>query len=264
MTERTGPAGVGARLQRLREGKRISLRQIANTTKISVPALEAIERDDPRKLPGGIFARSFVRAYARELGLDGDETAREFFDQFPDLTEPVDLRDQGISASDVRERAVALLSVAGVLVPILAVGIWFYAGRVEVAETPLPAARIAAAASTAVPPQVPARASADAVPAIGSLPAEPSIEGPLTLHVAARASCWVSITADGREVVSRLLTAGDTEAVRADSELRVKVGNATAVSLRLNGSAMRPLGNAGEVVTIRIDSTNASQWLDSH
>jgi cytoskeletal protein RodZ len=263
MTERTGSTGVGGRLQRLREGKRVTLRQIANTTKISVPALEAIERDDPRKLPGGIFGRSFVRAYARELGLDGDETAREFFAQFPDLAEPADFRDPGISASDVRERALALLSVAGVLVPILAVGIWFFAGRVKVDDTPLPAARIAAA-STAVPPQVPPRASADAVPAIGSLPEEPSIEGPLTLHVAARASCWVSITADGREVVSRLLTAGDTEAVRADSELRVKVGNATAVSLRLNGSPMRPLGNAGEVVTIRIDSTNASQWLDSH
>jgi hypothetical protein len=36
------------------------------------------------------------------------------------------------------------------------------------------------------------------------------------------------------------------------------------VSLRLNGSPMRAIGTAGEVVTIRIDSSNASQWLASH
>ena len=68
MTER-GTTGVGARLKGLREGKRVTLRQIAASTKISVPSLEAIERDDVRKLPGGIFGRSFVRSYARELGL---------------------------------------------------------------------------------------------------------------------------------------------------------------------------------------------------
>jgi cytoskeleton protein RodZ len=263
MIDRGGSPGVGARLQRLREDKRVSLRQIANTTKIAVPALEAIERDDPRKLPGGIFGRSFVRAYARELGLDGDDTAQEFFAQFPDLHESADLVSHGASASDVRERALALLSVAGVLIPILAVAIWLYAGRSRGDDAPLPAARIAAV-STAVPAPVPARPTADAVPALGSVPDEPSGEGPLTLHISARADCWVSVTADGREVVSRLLSAGDTEAVRAESELRLKVGDATAVSLRLNGSPVRSLGSAGQVVTIRIDPSNASAWLVSH
>jgi cytoskeletal protein RodZ len=263
MTERVGSPGVGARLKSLREGKRVSLRQIANTTKISVPALDAIERDDPRKLPGGIFGRSFVRAYARELGLDGDETAREFFAQFPDLHERADGLDARASSGDVRERAMALLSVAGILVPIVAIAVWFYSGRAIVEEAPLPAGRIAAAA-TDVPAPVPARATVDAVPAVGSLPDEPADERPLTLHVSALSSCWVSVVADGREVVSRLFSAGESEAVRAESELRLKVGNATAVSLRLNGSPMRAIGTAGEVVTIRIDSSNASQWLASH
>ena len=263
MTERSGISGVGARLQRVREGKRVSLRQIANTTRIAVPALEAIERDDPRKLPGGIFGRSFVRAYARELGLDGDDTAREFFAQFPDLHEPADLGDHSASASDVRERALALLSIAGVLIPLVAVGLWFYTGRSKVDDAPLPGGRIAAV-STAVPAPVPARPTADAVPALGSVPDEPSLEGPLTLHIAARADCWVWVTADGRDVVSRVLSAGDTEAVRAESELRVKVGDASAVSLRLNGSPVRSLGGAGQVVTIRIDPSNARGWLVSH
>ena len=259
MTER---GGVGARLQGLREGRRVTLRQIANITKIAVPALEAIERDDPRKLPGGIFGRSFVRAYARELGLDGDEIAREFFSQFPDLAEPEESGDQG-AARDKRERAVALLSIAGVVIPVVALAIWFYAGRTQVQERPLPAARVAAV-STAVPAPAPARATVDAVPAVGSVSDEATVEGPLTLHVTARAKCWVSVVADGREVFSRMFAAGDAESVRADSELRVKVGDAGAVSLRLNGSPMRAIGTAGQVVSIRIDPSTASQWLASH
>src|SRR6478752_5770266 len=64
----------GSKLREARERKGVSLREIANATKISVRALEALERNDISHLPGGIFSRSFVRAYAAEAGLDPDET----------------------------------------------------------------------------------------------------------------------------------------------------------------------------------------------
>jgi cytoskeleton protein RodZ len=60
----------GERLRRARESRGISLRQVANVTRITVRALEAVERNDLSRLPGGIFTRSFVRAYAAEVGLD--------------------------------------------------------------------------------------------------------------------------------------------------------------------------------------------------
>ena len=72
----------GGKLRQARERRGISLRDIAATTKISVAALEALERNDTSKLPGGIFSRAFVRSYASEIGLDPDETVREFLDRF--------------------------------------------------------------------------------------------------------------------------------------------------------------------------------------
>ena len=54
----------GGKLRQAREARGISFRQIAASTKISVAALEALERNDVSKLPGGIFSRSFVRSYA--------------------------------------------------------------------------------------------------------------------------------------------------------------------------------------------------------
>ena len=73
----------GSRMRQVREQKGVSLRQIAEATKISVSALEALERNDISRLPGGIFSRAFVRSYAAEIGADPEQTVREFLSQFP-------------------------------------------------------------------------------------------------------------------------------------------------------------------------------------
>ena|SRR5688572_10417316 len=73
----------GMKMRRLREERGVTLRQIADATKLSVSALEALERNDISRLPGGIFSRAFVRSYATEVGLDPEQTVREFLVQFP-------------------------------------------------------------------------------------------------------------------------------------------------------------------------------------
>jgi cytoskeletal protein RodZ len=73
----------GSRMRHTREQRGVSLRQIAQTTKLSVSALEALERNDTSRLPGGIFSRAFVRSYAAEIGADPEETVRDFLAQFP-------------------------------------------------------------------------------------------------------------------------------------------------------------------------------------
>ncbi|HTX36147.1 MAG TPA: helix-turn-helix domain-containing protein [Bryobacteraceae bacterium] len=57
-------------LATIRRNRGISLQQIAESTKISVRCLEAIERGDFRKLPGGIYTTSYLRQYARAIDYD--------------------------------------------------------------------------------------------------------------------------------------------------------------------------------------------------
>ena len=75
-------AEFGALLKQAREDRGLSLRQIASSTKISMVALEALERDDFSRLPGGIFSRAFVRAYALEVGLEPDQTVATFIEEY--------------------------------------------------------------------------------------------------------------------------------------------------------------------------------------
>jgi cytoskeletal protein RodZ len=60
----------GEELRRERELRQISLREVAQATKINIRYLEAMERNDFAYLPGGLFNRGFVRAYCKHIGVD--------------------------------------------------------------------------------------------------------------------------------------------------------------------------------------------------
>jgi cytoskeletal protein RodZ len=57
-------------LATIRRNRGISLHQIAETTKISVRSLEAIERGEFKKLPGGIYNTNYIKQYARAIDYD--------------------------------------------------------------------------------------------------------------------------------------------------------------------------------------------------
>ncbi len=69
---------LGENLRREREMRGVSLEEISEATKISIRFLEAIENEEFAKLPGGIFTRSFIRTYARYLGLDDERILAEY------------------------------------------------------------------------------------------------------------------------------------------------------------------------------------------
>jgi transcriptional regulator with XRE-family HTH domain len=73
----------GPRLRSERERRGISLETIALVTKVSVDLWEGLERNDFSRWPSGIFARAFVRDYARAVGLDADDVVDDFCRLFP-------------------------------------------------------------------------------------------------------------------------------------------------------------------------------------
>ena len=65
-------------LSTIRKNRGLSLEQIADATKISLRSLQAIERGDFRKLPGGIYNTSYIRQYARAIDYDETAILREY------------------------------------------------------------------------------------------------------------------------------------------------------------------------------------------
>lgn len=64
---------IGRYLRRERELRQVSLEELAQTTRIPLKMLQHIEADDFEKLPGEIFARGFLKCYARALGIAPDD-----------------------------------------------------------------------------------------------------------------------------------------------------------------------------------------------
>lgn len=73
----------GPRLRRERERRGISLETIATLTNVSIELWEGFERNDFSRWPKGVFARAFVRDYAKAVGLDANEVVDDFCRLFP-------------------------------------------------------------------------------------------------------------------------------------------------------------------------------------
>jgi cytoskeletal protein RodZ len=125
---------LGSRLKRAREEHGVSLRDIATKTKISISALEALERNDYSRLPGGIFGRAFVRSYAIEIGLDPDTIVVDFVAELDESEREAAARGARrpeITADDRvfldrQRRALRVLqwSIAGVVLVAAIIAIW--------------------------------------------------------------------------------------------------------------------------------------------
>ena len=98
----TQGTGFGERLRREREMRGISLDEVAATTKIGTRLLRALEEEQFDQLPGGIFNKGYVRAYAKHLGIDEDQAVADYLNAAKETPPDVNLiAHQNASARDV-------------------------------------------------------------------------------------------------------------------------------------------------------------------
>jgi len=74
---------LGLTLRQARETRGLTVDALAQRTRIAPKFLTAIERNALNELPGGLFARGYLRAYAGEVGLDTEQVVREFLAELP-------------------------------------------------------------------------------------------------------------------------------------------------------------------------------------
>ena len=166
---RDGGAGgsLGQQLRRAREALGVSLRDVSEQTRITMRHLEAIEADDYKHLPGGIFNKSFIKSYARHVRFDEQRalelyarTARER-GEGTDEVATTPQRSRVYTSEAARSPLVTYgLSaiIVGILILIVYAGLHYYRrteGQQAAAQTtPTPAAQAAAQATPTPAPAV--------------------------------------------------------------------------------------------------------------
>jgi cytoskeleton protein RodZ len=268
MAAQRGPRDFGGTLRAARERRGLSLRQIASATKISMITLEALERNDLSRLPGGIFSRAFVRSYALEVGLDPETAIQEFMGQFPQDSDaaghPITSQTEDHEAVESDRRAAStIVRLVAISVPIAAVVLYF--GMLGRPESSRPAPRTDAAA---VPPTIAAPTAVQREPApapIGTPAAAPATAAipadRLIVQVLATRASWISAIVDGRRAVQRMFQPGEEQTFEVHNEIVLTTGDAGGVAVMFNGAPAKPLGAGGQVVTTRINPTNFKDYL---
>lgn len=69
---------VGQYLRRHRESRRMSVEEIARSTRVPMSSVERIESDQFDELPGEVFVRGFLKSYARSLGIECDDVLARY------------------------------------------------------------------------------------------------------------------------------------------------------------------------------------------
>jgi transcriptional regulator with XRE-family HTH domain len=246
------PLRVSERLKQARETRKMSHRQIADATKLSVHVIRALEEERVSALPPGIYRRSLVRAFAGEVGLDPESTLKAYLLECPDdLPAPgqvAQLAEPVARASSWRR----LLAMLGAVAPLLA-GVAYFGGVYMPPASDAGSDRRIADTARSAPPE--------AVVAGGFSDAHAPQLLPVTMLITVSSRCDLRLSADGELVVARTLEAGESMQVAFRDELELTGSNAGAVQYSINGQAGRMLGAAGEPLSARIGRSDYPFFL---
>lgn len=232
----------GKILKKAREEKNISLEEAEEATKIQRIYLQALEEEDLERLPEKVYTLSFIRTYARFLGLDPEPFVRNIKERYaqsePHLKE--EAPPQGRVPGTRRWGTVFRPLIIIIIVVFIFVGVGYFIGffpltAKEVSPTPTPYNSGGEETKTEEPVQeeiVPQKLVVEL-----SVPSDPD------------ASCWVRVSSDGEIVFEGILEAGEKRSFEALQEMEIKMGNAGNMSITVNGKDLGIQGEPGSVVT---------------
>ena len=255
---------IGGELRAARRTQKRSIEQIARATKISTTVLQAIENNAFDRVAGGLFTRGFIRAYAREVGLEPEALVARYRAEFeyrtPEATQKVDANEQReVDVSDLQPTTGEsspgqIIQICVIVIVVAAYFAWLRPSK--------PAVRPPAAPTQAAVASPPAAASPAAAPApVGTSGQSDTTPPAMDVEVRAEGPCWVSASVDDAPIFARLMNAGEREHLTVTGRLALRVGDPATFAFSIDGVPGRSLGQAGKAVTVEIDRQNVESFL---
>lgn len=268
----------GTRLKQRREERGMTLDQAAFSTKIGTRFLRALEEERFDQLPGGIFNKGFIRAYARCLGLDEGDLVANYLaitgEAHPAVEE--ELPKQFAARTPIHVEAKPALRILGVIALILLVVLAVHEFRSR-QRSVLGAAQISAPTRAASPTKAlssspfslhTANHPAPSVPRSTANASEPSLNpqamaGSFVVKIKVSDECWISIETDGKDAGEEMLEAGTEKSIQAAKKIVIKAGNVGGLDFFFNGHELPSQGHEEEVKTLTFDA-NGLQVTSNH
>ncbi|MEW6363005.1 MAG: RodZ domain-containing protein [Acidobacteriota bacterium] len=234
----------GQRLKRERELRGVAIDEIAQATKISSRMLDALESNRFDLLPGGVFNRGFIRAYARYLGLNEEDVVNDYLDAIqksaPETAQVPAQPPSPAPSKPVPPVLIVGVVAAGVLIAIALV-LRNYRGEPKPAVPAAPQTQRAETGPVETTPTVVINQFAPLPEKAEELPA------PITIEMQFQSPTWVKVSTDGKQGEPIVYGPGQTQVFTAENEIGLWVGNAGGFTYLVNGKPGIPIGLPGQV-----------------
>lgn len=249
---------VGSDLRQARETAGLSLADVAATTRIRASLIGRIEAEDWAACGGAVYARGHIRSLASAAHVDPAPLVAAF-DADHGSPGPVALSeglDESTGDPEIRERRgpnwlAAAVGAAGVVTALLLVSLLARGGDSsrQAGAPPSPGAT-----SLAPAPEPPA--SRAPAPPASSPPAITAQRPPVVVQVKVTgAASWIYATSPGKDFgVGSTYVKGKTATFQSDKPITVRVGDAGAVQLIVNGRNLGSPGTPGQVLSTKFDA----------
>ena len=285
---------LGEELKRRREEQGKSLTAISETTRIVTRFLKAIEEDNFSVLPGGIFTRSFIRAYAREVGMDGAEATALYHQQTspqevqespPAISQLESARESAPEAAAGRdENPISLPQTSSgfgsrVNWPTVAavLGILLLGGVIVLVITRMNREEAGTSQSVTTPSKQQSHPAprGTATPAVsqqpGPVPADSPVAPGLPVQVisikveATGGQCWLKYQVDDGQHTSIMLEEGQSHSLPdAQNKVILDIGNRKALTIKINNHDATFLPNTPNFQAhVIISRDNLQNYLQS-
>lgn len=233
---------IGKILKKTREKKGLSLEEVASQTRIHHDVLKNLEDDNFHLLPSPAYVKGFLKRYGEYLGLQSGPLIEEYLSTHPREPEQI-LVLKGKKIPRFRsDKFIVWGALGAVLIIILISGFFVIRGLLS----------LKSARSIKGDEQVASSAKVKPVEVKKPLPPPPTsvkkVSGPLRLEVFAEKDGWLEVRCNGKLLFQGVLSQGDREVWQAEDKIRLRIGNAGAFRLNLNGNSLGKLGKEGEVL----------------
>lgn len=226
---------LGKTLQKERESKNISLKELAKNTKIREPLLRAIEEDRYQDLPSPTYVRGFLLAYAKYVGLNPNEVLL-CYDHL--LKGKPNLIPEARSEKKEGGNKKQVWVIAGVLLVCLIASYFFHPYWSPAPREMIPAK-----------PEM--RQSPSPLPVLQTTETIPVAESkPFLLELKAAEKVWVRIQVDDQPEREMTFNPGEGRSYQGLHRIDLLIGNAGGLDLNLNGKGLGRFGKSGEVITL--------------
>ena len=248
---------VGDILRREREKQGLTIADIEKGTSIRGLYIEHIERGNIGELPGLVYAKGFVRNYAKFLRLNAEALVQQFAEENGSTPAPAEPESapRRISLSTVGDESLSSISIGGTSSSYASIFGKLAAGIIVLAA--LVGGGVAAISAINSPAQVPAAppvkteqpaAPAAAAEADASDTAREAHADGVNVSVTLTERCWTEVSVDGKSVFEGIIEKGKTESWKGKESVVIRAGNAGALDVTFNGRKFGKFGDNGEVL----------------